>query len=217
MRTMLDNYENVKEYLQTCMFDPELHPEYFDGRIITKHGDFCAYYRVPMCVSDNDDGAINRIVTNHLLDKWDLDVEEFQTDAFSGMWYFDPVYVFMDEPLKQYSVLHPPVNKYLDVMFVLTSPDRVQGAGFILNENLRRRIGSFVGGNFIVIPSSIHEVIITTDSRAIDDVDLYKLVYDTNRNSDIVKPEDVLSDKVQWCSMDGNVMMGLKKAREVGY
>ena len=68
MRTVLDNYENIKDYLQICMFDPELHPEYND-RVVTKHGDFSVYYRISLCENSNHVLAL-KIINEDMLTNW---------------------------------------------------------------------------------------------------------------------------------------------------
>lgn len=220
MRTVLDNYENIKDYLQICMFDPELHPEYND-RVVTKHGDFSVYYRISLCENSNHVLAL-KIINEDMLTNWGISVDQLKNDAFNGVWKHEPVLIsiinrlnpFLEIPLKE----NESVRKIDFTTTALTNESRVLGAGLILNETIRARIGEFVGGDYIVLPSSIHEVIIYKDDRSVEDENFYKMVEETNQDINIVEPCDVLSNKVQWCSEDGTVMLGLREARKIrGY
>lgn len=214
MRTVLDNYENIKDYLQIYMFDPELHPEYND-RVVTNHGDFSVYYRIPL--GENDDHAlVLKIINEDMLTNWDVSVDQLKNDAFSAFWKHEPVLVsiinpFLGIPLKE----NEPVCKMEFITVALTNESRVLGAGLILNETIRAKIGEFVGGDYIVLPSSIHEVMICKDDGSVEDENFYKLVEETNQDINIVEPCDVLSNKVQWCSEDGTIMLGLREARKI--
>lgn len=54
-----------------------------------------------------------------------------------------------------------------------------------------------------------------SDDGSIDDEDIYNLVKEANKSRVLVHSEDILSDKVQWCSADGEIMIGLRKVREM--
>lgn len=71
---------------------------------------------------------------------------------------------------------------------------------------IRKKIGDIVGGNFYVLPSSIHEVMIIPE-EGFEAGELSKLV--STCNSQLyteANSKDILSDKVQWCSMDGEIL-----------
>lgn len=214
MRTVLDNYENIKDYLQICMFDPELHPEYND-RVVTNHGDFSVYYRISLCENSNHVLAL-KIINEDMLTNWGISVNQLKNDAFSAIWKHEPVLVsiinpFLGTPLKE----NEPVRKMEFITVALTNESRVLGAGLILNETIRAKIGEFVGGDYIGLPSSIHEVMICKDDGSVEDENFYKMVEETNQDINIVEPCDVLSNKVQWCSEDGTIMLGLREARKI--
>ena len=59
-----------------------------------------------------------------------------------------------------------------------------------------QQIGDIVGGNFYVLPSSVHEVLIVPDNGTMELRDLSAMVYEVNRTE--VAPQDRLSDNVQY-------------------
>lgn len=216
MRTIIDNYENIKRYLQVCIFDPELHEDYFDDRVITIHGDFCAYYRIPLC--ENTKGnTLTVIINNQMVKNWGIDPAELAVDAFDAMWDYRPeVLCFLDEGLPKPVPLKLAISMkmYGCNMIGLTNKENIRGAGLILNNDIRKAIGEIMCGNFIVLPSSVHDVMVCRDDGSVGDDALYNMVKEANESGSIVDPEDVLSNKVQWCSADGEIMIGLREARE---
>ncbi len=78
---------------------------------------------------------------------------------------------------------------------MIASNDRVYyGAGVLLYEGLCSAIAMQVGGSFLIIPSSIHEVILLEDDGKIPEEELADMV--GNVNSIVLEPKDILSDSV---------------------
>lgn len=49
-------------------------------------------------------------------------------------------------------------------MFVATVPDKIHGAGVIAYPNFMEDAAEKMGGDFFVLPSSIHEVLLVKDN-----------------------------------------------------
>ena len=79
-----------------------------------------------------------------------------------------------------------------ECMFVLSNRLRNFGAGAMLYEDRLKIIRMCLGENFYILPSSIHEVILLPESKAMDQSELSKIVKDINETQ--VKDEEVLSD-----------------------
>ncbi len=79
-------------------------------------------------------------------------------------------------------------------MLVVTSDNMTQGSAALLSEETLKRVHEILGGEYVVLPSSIHEVIclpITPDMRPDD---LRAMVQSVN--SEQVAPEERLSDGI---------------------
>ena len=78
-------------------------------------------------------------------------------------------------------------------MYVLTNENKVYGAAMILNNELLSNIRDVLNRDFIIIPSSIHEVIIVPISDDIMDINEYsKMIQEVNTSE--VDSKEVLSD-----------------------
>nr|WP_294495088.1 DUF5688 family protein [uncultured Mediterraneibacter sp.] len=79
-----------------------------------------------------------------------------------------------------------------DGMYVLTNHIRNYGASCIAYPHLLEMIGNILEADFYVLPSSVHEVVITPRHREISCEELDEMVKDINETQ--VEPEEVLSN-----------------------
>ena len=78
--------------------------------------------------------------------------------------------------------------------YVLTNPQKVFGAVELLDGSTLKGIGDELGGDFIVLPSSLHESIIIPADGSVSYQELADIVTDINRN--MVSIMERLSDHV---------------------
>ena len=79
-------------------------------------------------------------------------------------------------------------------MFVATNSKKVNGAGVILYDGLLRTFAEKIGGDFYILPSSVHEVIFVPANGDMDARYLIQMVKEVNATE--VAPDEVLSDNV---------------------
>ena len=79
-------------------------------------------------------------------------------------------------------------------MFVATNNKKVNGAGVILYDGLLITFAEKIGGDFYILPSSVHEVIFVPANGDMDARYLIQMVKKVNATE--VAPDEVLSDNV---------------------
>ena len=79
-------------------------------------------------------------------------------------------------------------------MFVATVPDKVHGAGVLAYQDFMDKAAERVGGDFFILPSSIHEILIVPDNGKMGLKDLENMVKEVNATQ--VSPADKLTDNV---------------------
>ena len=79
-------------------------------------------------------------------------------------------------------------------MFVATVPDKIHGAGVIAYPNFMEDAAQKMGGDFFVLPSSIHEVLLVKDNGQMTAKELENMVKEVNATQ--VEPADQLTDHV---------------------
>lgn len=131
----------------------------------------------------------NVLINNTLLAKYGITEDQLFHDAFENAQKTRPAVITgMSE------VLSLPQGSLGDeeFLFVATTPDRVHGAGVIAYPGFLDKAAKQLGGDFFVLPSSIHEVILAKDDGNLGAGDLSALVKEVNSTE--VSPEDQLSD-----------------------
>ena len=99
-------------------------------------------------------------------------------------------------------------------MYVLTNADKMNGANSILDAKTMEDISEKIGGDFYILPSSLHEVIILPDTPEMDKDYLEHMVQDINAGQ--VAPEDKLSDHVyMYDSVEKEIVLADKMPERV--
>ena len=94
-------------------------------------------------------------------------------------------------------------------MYCLTNGDKMNGAGLILQGDLMQQIGEIVGGDFYILPSSCHEVLVIPESMGMEVKELSAMVQQVNETE--VSTEDRLSDHVRHYDSKEAVMENAEK------
>ena len=83
-------------------------------------------------------------------------------------------------------------------MYVLGNERKLFGAAVMLYDGLLEKMSEIIGGDFYLLPSSLHELILIPDEGREKGGDLWKMVCEINETQ--VEPEDVLTDSVYYYS-----------------
>ena len=90
------------------------------------------------------------------------------------------------------AVMHP-LGEALELgMYVMTNPQKINGAAYMLSPALKN-MADVSESDLIIIPSSIHEIIIMKD-LGMDKDFLRQMIQEVNADSDCLPPYEVLSD-----------------------
>lgn len=185
VESMLDNLETVRSLIECRLINRKTNAERLRGRVFKKVGEFALSYQIKVGRSEN--GFYMMQITDELLKRWEIDVDELHDIAVGNM------------NLPQNYVLEDlgaiPGNFGRKMMLVLTNKTAVNGATVIISEKVREAVAERVGGDYYILPSSINELMIVPKDSAGSVDFLQQLVRETNR-TDIVPPEEFLSDYV---------------------
>ena len=128
------------------------------------------------------------LATADALDAMEIDREQFMKDAIAAS-------------ERNYPAGMAKLSSFLSVeegtatdLYVASMPDMANGAGVILYPYFMEKAAQELGGDFYVIPSSVHEVLLFKDDGAIALEDMKEIVRSVNRSE--VSREDFLSDNV---------------------
>ena len=211
----LMNYDAVKESLQIRLCDTQENQERLANLAHTEHSDFSATYHVNL--QETEEGTASMAVTQDLLETWGVSVDQLHQDALAADMNRNPMFCDMGSMMESMMFGAEPKN-LLDGnpdqgagmgMYCLTNGVNIDGAGLILQGNLMQQIGEIVGGDFYILPSICHEVIVVPETVDIELKELSAMVQQINRTE--VSREDRLSDHVQHYDRKEAVMENAEK------
>lgn len=188
----IGSYEAVKDKLMIQLIGREGNEGML--RTIPHHSieDMEIVYR--LCVQDTEMGLASALVTNSMLGHYGITAEQLRQDAFASAVSHTPFEIkTMAEVLNELMGAEIILQDELP-MYVASNKERIHGAGVIAYPEFMEEAAKRLGGDFYVLPSSIHEVILIPDTPDVSAVELQKMVQSVNMEQ--VAPEERLSDHV---------------------
>lgn len=155
--------------------------------------DLAVVYR--LVLESNDDGRTSALVTNELLELWEVNHDQLKADAMESVPQNRPAVVYdMMDIMKEYGAddMSFDMSGRKEVMYVASVPDNIGGAGVIAYPGFMDQAAEKLGGDFWILPSSVHEVLLVVDDGKQSAKSLCRLVQSVN--SEEVRPEERLSD-----------------------
>ena len=191
----ITNFEVVRDKITVHLINTEANAEYLADKPHTEVEDLSVMYAIKL--GQDESGMMSCPITNGLLNNYGITVEELHQIAMDNMAKEDFDFKTMRDVLVEMiggedSPFLPPVED-VPSMYVLTNKDKLNGAAAILDSKTMEGISEKLGGDFVIIPSSIHEVIILP-LNTVDTDTLNGMVNDVNSSE--VAPADVLSNHV---------------------
>ena len=160
------------------------------------------------CVVVIDDGGIASVrVSNYMMDEWEIDIKQLFCLAKINTIKLFPKKLYSLESMIRNMLYRDGDDKELDDYFesdksfiremtplVVTNSNGINGASVILYPDTLKEVSEVLGGDFYILPSSIHEVLAIRDTGEFQSKELENMVKEVNESC--VLPEEVLSDHV---------------------
>jgi len=90
-------------------------------------------------------------------------------------------------------------------LYILTNVKKINGAATVLYPELLKRLGERFEGDYYVIPSSVHEVLLLKDTEGEESERLNRMVQEVNDSQ--VAPEEVLAYHVYFYSVEKECLL----------
>jgi len=141
---------------------------------------------------------VTSVIHNHQLNEWNISTAELFRIAKINTPKLYPGAITRLEHLifglnPENSDIYP-VDSPVPSIYVLTNQNGINGASCLLYENTIKDFADRIGSDLIILPSSIHEVLLIPDSSSFD----YRTFRDMVRtiNAHDVAKEEILSDEL---------------------
>ena len=146
--------------------------------------------------SSDEHGSATTLITNDMLKTYGITAEQLHADAMANAPEQFPASVrSMQEVLAEMMGIEPEMMPgEPGGMYVATCNQGMNGAGCIFYPEFMDQAAEKLGGDFFILPSSVHEVILLPDNGDMSFHELESMVQDINASE--VMPQDRLSDSV---------------------
>ena len=197
----LTDYEQMKDKLIMEVVSADANAEMLENIPHQKMEDMAVVYRFVL-ESNNEDRA-TILVTNQLLDTMGITPEQLHQDAMENSPELKPVVIrgmsevmaeMMGMSAEDLAAMGMPTDPADEQMYVATVPDKIHGAGVLAYQDFMDQAAERAGGDFFILPSSIHELLIVPDNGQMGLHELEAMVREVNATQ--VAPEDKLTDSV---------------------
>lgn len=203
------DFASVKDKIICKLINEEANKEFLQDKPYTKVEDLAAVYQI--LVDKNVEGTSTITITDDLMDRYGITLEELHDQAMQNMEVLQPysfkglnenIVDLISEDIAREEGLNlkeareialEMVQDIPEVMFVLSNDTGMYGAAAILNDSIRQEIAEKVG-DFYVLPSSIHETLIVPKDAGMELKELEQMVQEVNYTQ--VPPEERLSDHI---------------------
>ncbi|TCL58886.1 hypothetical protein EDD76_10556 [Kineothrix alysoides] len=208
--SIVTDWEKVKDKVICKLVNAEKNEKFLKNKPFTQIEDLAVIYLI--ILEEREEGSFTITIHNGLLEGYGIDKETLHQTALSNMEQLMPaLFSTLQEVVKE--LLIPDIAKQFEVeeelirgffestvpesgipMYCLTNKARVNGAACILNTKVQKQIAKQLGGDFYMIPSSIHETLIVPKTADIDFRELETMVQEVNLRH--VSVEERLSDYI---------------------
>ena len=195
---VLTDYEQMKDKLVMEVVSSDTNAELLENVPHKDMEDMSVVYR--FVLDSNDEGRATILATNQMIAIMGVTAEQLHEDAMENAPQLKPAIITgMNEMMvemmgrEQAEMMGIPLGEK-EQMFVATVPDKIHGAGILAYQDFMDQAAERAGGDFFILPSSIHELLIVPDNGQMDLPQLQDMVREVNATQ--VSPEEKLTDSV---------------------
>ena len=196
----IEDWEQVKGRLAFRLLSKERNKETLENYVYKEFLDLAAI--VTFCAEIDEQGVKAIRVTHDLAELWNVSKEEILQAAEENTESLFPVRMepILDTLCRVADISRDDLPEEVlaeedsPQIMVLTNYLGVNGATVLLYDSFLQQVYEKLGGKFIILPCSIHEVIVMPSASAPHAADSQKMVEQINRSA--VKEEEILSDSV---------------------
>lgn len=207
--SIFTNYEAAKDHLFIRVSDAERNSEVLEGLPHRQVENLAITYHIAAEISG--DGIGSAPVTKKMLEMYGVTEAQLEADALANSPKLFPAKVealgdMMDKMMREDMRRSGMSDEEIDTMMhemgldnptpltVVTNDQQMNGAAVLFYPGQMEKLGESLKGDFFILPSSTHEVLILPDDGQMTYQDLKAMVMEVNSTQ--VRPEERLADDV---------------------
>lgn len=185
----IKDYSQAKSHIVPRLIRTKGHEDWIHSHTYVPYMDLSVIFTYVIRAEGAE--IVSFTVTDEQRDDWGVSVERLFYDSLETAPRLFPARIeSIEEVLSLSESSEAPHNSF----FVLTNSKKQYGAACMLYRGVLEDFARQMGESFYIIPSSVHEVLLLPESIGIPPEDMKEMLTDVNTS--IVKPEEVLSDRV---------------------
>ena len=198
----LTDFDQVKDKIICKLVNEEMNANYLSDKPHTQMEDLAVIYAIDL--GGGEGGRMSAPITQALMENYGITTEELHDIALQNLADSKIEFKSMRDMLVEMmfpdgvpendpmaAMMLPPEDG-MPPIYVLSNADKLNGAAAVLDSKTMEDISEKLGGDFVVIPSSIHEVIVIPMNEDIDRGQIEGMIQEVNAGQ--VAPEERLSD-----------------------
>lgn len=213
-KTVLENFEEAKGRIVYRLVD------YGRNRELLKQIPYIPYCDLAvifyLLIETNENGRMTALIRNRHMNIWKTDADTlYRLAADNTPRLLPPVLQSMADVMKgtaREQVEEEDKEEFMDdflektvrglSLYVLTNRNGVHGAAAVLYDGVLKRFAKEKGSDLVILPSSLHEVLLMPCTAETAPAKLQEIVREVNRTQ--LSKEEVLSDSVYLYSRETN-------------
>ncbi|WP_036611690.1 DUF5688 family protein [Oribacterium sp. P6A1] len=191
----LTNYDVMKDKLTMEVISAERNADMLKNVPHENMEDMAVVYK--FILESNGEERSSILVTNNLMNQFGITHEKLHEDAMTNAPEIRPSEIRgMSEVMSSMmgQGMFPEIPPEEEQMFVAGVSDNIHGAGVIAYPNFFEQAAEKLGGDYYILPSSIHEILLVKDNGQMNAADLETMVREVNATQ--VAPEEQLTNHV---------------------
>lgn len=185
-----DSYqEMIRPHLSVDLISTKDHTEMLSDIPHFEIKDLSVVFRLRL--SEQSDSLNSVLIDNQMIRDLGISSDQLKTDALENAPKAFPVIIESLSDILFSSMPYCPLDDQA-ILYCASVKSHVRGAGVLAYPNFFEKAESVMNGDFFILPSSIHEIILVKDNGDFSMTGLMEMVKDIN--SSIVQPSERLSD-----------------------
>ena len=217
----ITDFNQVKDNIICKLINGDMNEEYLADKPYTQIEDMAVIYVIDL--GSGAEGHMSSPITYDLMKRYGVDTQMLHEIAIHNLAKSEIVFKSMKDALME--IMFPdgvpeedPLAEILSAedeipMYVLSNAEKLNGAASVLDKDTMETISEMLGGDFVVIPSSIHEVIILPMDDNVDKDELEGIIREVNTGQ--VAPEERLSYHAYQYDSGKHSLMRMDKKEEL--
>lgn len=203
---LLKDFEKVKDRIAYKLINAEDNAVLLSGIPHFRYLDLAIVFYI--IVAESDEGQMTALIHDEHLSLWNITKEDLSSLSERNTGVLLPVRITPIEDaileLEDEDSVTDPSSLYPVNLYVLTNEKGINGASCLLYKDVLKNFAAQVDDDLIILPSSIHEVLLAPSKKALSLNDLNEMIYCINRSE--VPMEDRLSDHIYFYSREQNCL-----------